>query len=75
MVSHIPYAKLPRLSLEIDIPNLLKLSGMVASIIALILFPAKAMLLLSLLFVLSGILRWMAGTEQEDDDILEPITK
>jgi hypothetical protein len=48
---------------------------MVASIAALILFPAKAMLLLSLLFVLSGILRWMAGTEQEDDDILEPITK
>ncbi|MBD3275329.1 MAG: CDP-diacylglycerol--serine O-phosphatidyltransferase [Candidatus Marinimicrobia bacterium] len=75
MVSHIPYAKLPRFSLEMDVPNLLKLSGMVASIVALILFPAKAMLLLSLLFVLSGILRWMAGTEQEDDDILEPITK
>jgi len=74
MVSHVPYTKMPKWSFRINSGNTIRLIGLLICISLLLIFGAKILLLLTILFNLAGIVRWMAGVEQ-DDEIAEPITK
>jgi len=74
MVSHVPYAKMPRLTFKDDTRNTVRLIGIILSIVLIIIFRSRALLVLSFLFILGGIIRWMAGTE-EDEQVVKPLTK
>ncbi|MCF7805179.1 MAG: CDP-diacylglycerol--serine O-phosphatidyltransferase [Candidatus Marinimicrobia bacterium] len=74
MVSHVPYMKMPKWTFNAGKMNTVRVIGLLISVIALIIAPRRALLILALLFNLNGILRWMAGSEQVDK-IIEPLTK
>ncbi|MBS1272086.1 MAG: hypothetical protein MAGBODY4_01224 [Candidatus Marinimicrobia bacterium] len=74
MVSHVPYPKMPRWTFKADRANSISLIGLIIAILALIIVPGRSLLIIALLFNVGGIVRWMAGSENEDE-IVEPLTK
>lgn len=74
MVSHVPYPKMPQWSFTAGKSNSIRLAGLLIALLGLIIFQGKALLILALLFNLGGIIRWMAGSE-ENDEVVEPLTK
>ncbi len=66
MVSHVPYAKMPKLTFKADMSNSIRLVVVSISFILIAIFRARALLILMFLFILSGIVRWMAGTEEDE---------
>lgn len=74
MVSHVPYTKMPKLTFKEDLGNTIHLIIVILGFVLIAIFTSRALLIMTFLFVLSGIVRWMAGTE-EDEQVYKPLTK
>lgn len=74
MVSHVPYPKMPRWTFTAGRGNTIRLIGLIIAITALVIVPGESLLVIAVLFNVGGIIRWMAGYENQEE-IIEPLTK
>jgi len=72
MVSHVPYRRLPRIEVREIIRRPVRASLVASSVLLAVIFPSRGLFFISTFYILSGIIRWMAGVERER--IIKPLT-